>query len=70
MSNKALGAVNDLTISVEFIMGAVRDLAAGKGVESAEVQQQIDWAVRKIKHLQLVPASGQIGAAAEIKAVA
>lgn len=58
MSKKTLGAINDLTIASEFIMGAVRDLAAGKEVEHAGVQQQIDWAVRKIKGLHLVPTPG------------
>lgn len=58
MSNVTIGAINDLTIATEFLMVAVRDIAQGRKIEHPEVQQQIDWAVRKIKSLHMVPTSG------------
>lgn len=57
-----LGAINDLTIAAEFLLCAVRDLAAGDDLGSDEVQRNIDFALRKFQHLKLVPLAGHIGA--------
>ena len=45
------GAINDITIASEFLIVAVRDIAAGKGVEGASVQQSREWALRKLSPL-------------------
>jgi hypothetical protein len=45
------GAINDLTVAAEFIMVAVRAIAAGKPVEDRDVQENVSWAIRKLAPL-------------------
>ncbi len=42
------GAANDITLAVEFLMGAARDLIGGKETAHPEVQEQLDFALRKL----------------------
>lgn len=51
MNRKAQGVLNDLTIAIEFLTGAVRDLARGYPPNSKEVQTQLDWVGRKVRPL-------------------
>lgn len=42
------GATNDVTLAVEFLMGMARDLIGGKELGHPEVQEQLDFALRKL----------------------
>lgn len=42
------GAANDITLAVEFLMGSARDLIGGKDINHPEVQEQLDFALRKL----------------------
>lgn len=56
-----LGAINDLTIAAEFLLVALRDVAGGKGITCDSVQQNLDWAVRKIDPMISAPKSVHSG---------
>lgn len=58
MGLRKLGAVADLTVAVEFLMVAIRDVSLGHEIEGKRVQENIDWAMAKIGVLQKVPKGG------------
>lgn len=48
MGREQQAATCDLTVAVEFIMTAIQGLTMGRSLDDPQVQQGVNWAIRKM----------------------